>query len=83
MVICTFCGESFENSGKMVVLKTGRIVYYCSSKCEKNVVLGRKPRNTRWTKTAHHLKKAGVNVKALKDDEEDNKGAEDSGSSED
>ena len=65
----------------MVVLKTGKIIYYCSSKCEKNTKLGRKSRTTRWTKIAQHLKKAGVNVKELKD-EEDSKEAEGSKNSE-
>ena len=42
---CSFCGENIERgTGKMFVKKTGRIHYFCSSKCEKNLInLGRKP----------------------------------------
>lgn len=48
---CSFC--SFEipsGTGKMFVKKDGKIFYFCSTKCEKNMLkLGRKPRNVRWT----------------------------------
>ncbi|MBI2133817.1 50S ribosomal protein L24e [Candidatus Woesearchaeota archaeon] len=41
---CSFCGEEMEKgTGKMYVRKTGKIFYFCSSKCEKSLVkLGRK-----------------------------------------
>lgn len=51
----------------MFVLKSGKILYFCSGKCYKNYSLGRKGRNTRWTNTAHHLKKMGI---AEKEDSE-------------
>ncbi|MHC1598613.1 MAG: 50S ribosomal protein L24e [Candidatus Methanofastidiosia archaeon] len=48
---CTFCGEQIEpGTGKMYVKKGGAVLYFCSSKCEKNMmVLKRKPRTTTWT----------------------------------
>ncbi|MBN1786724.1 MAG: 50S ribosomal protein L24e [Candidatus Methanofastidiosa archaeon] len=48
---CTFCGEQIEpGTGTMYVRKDGTIYYFCSKKCEKNmIVLKRKPRTTRWT----------------------------------
>jgi large subunit ribosomal protein L24e len=57
MAVCNFCGNNFVHKGKMYVLKSGKILYFCSSKCEKNHLLGRKGRNTTWTKTAHDIKK--------------------------
>ena len=52
MAKCTFCGETMEQgTGKMYVKTDGKIYYFCSSKCEKNMLkLGRKPITTRWSK---------------------------------
>ena len=52
MVNCTFCGHAIPpGTGKMLVLKDGKIQYFCTMKCEKNLhKLGRKPRTTEWTK---------------------------------
>ncbi len=48
---CTFCGTQIEpGTGKMLVKKDGSIHYYCSSKCENNMKLGRIPRLTEWVK---------------------------------
>lgn len=49
---CTFCGNRIEKgTGKIFVFKTGKIAYYCSMKCEKNMLkLGRKARDLKWTK---------------------------------
>ncbi len=52
MAKCTFCGESIEKgTGKMYVNVDGKIFYFCSSKCEKNMLkLKRKPITTRWSR---------------------------------
>lgn len=52
MAKCTFCGGQMElGTGKMYVKKDGKILYFCSSKCEKNQLkLGRKFLETRWSK---------------------------------
>ncbi len=34
----------------MLVKNDGTILYLCSSKCEKNMELGRKPERLKWTK---------------------------------
>ncbi len=49
---CSFCGDEIEKgTEKICVTKKGKASYFCSSKCEKNLLkLGRKPRKTRWTK---------------------------------
>ncbi|KXA89412.1 50S ribosomal protein L24 [candidate division MSBL1 archaeon SCGC-AAA259D14] len=48
---CSFCGEKIiPGKGKMFVRKDGTILYFCSSKCEKNMLkLKRKPENLEWT----------------------------------
>jgi large subunit ribosomal protein L24e len=49
MAKCTFCGKSFAHSGKMFVQATGKILYFCTNKCEKNMLkLKRKARDTKW-----------------------------------
>jgi len=52
MAKCTFCGDVLERgTGKMFVQKDGKILYFCSRKCEKNQLkLKRKPLRTRWSK---------------------------------
>ncbi len=38
-------------TGKMFVQKDAKILYFCSSKCEKNMLkLRRKPIKTKWSK---------------------------------
>lgn len=51
MAKCTFCGIVIpRGTGKMFVKKDAKILYFCSSKCEKNMLkLRRKPITTRWS----------------------------------
>ena len=50
---CAFCGNELEKGvGKMYVYANGKISYFCSHKCEMNLLkLGRKPLQTRWTES--------------------------------
>ncbi|MBI2542079.1 50S ribosomal protein L24e [Candidatus Woesearchaeota archaeon] len=52
MAKCTFCGNIIEiGTGKMYVQKDAKILYFCSTKCEKNhIKLGRKFLETKWSK---------------------------------
>ena len=48
---CSFCGKAIpKGTGKMFVKKSGEILYWCSSKCEKNYKLGRRAKKLKWTK---------------------------------
>jgi large subunit ribosomal protein L24e len=68
---CTFCGKEIpRGTGKMYVKKDARILYFCSMKCEKNLLkLHRKPRTTEWTNEYHNIKKG---IKRAEDSETDN-----------
>jgi large subunit ribosomal protein L24e len=59
MLKCSFCGENLEQgSGKIYAKKDGTVFYFCSGKCEKNlIVLKRKPVKTKWTLAHNKLKK--------------------------
>lgn len=61
MVKCSFCGgEVALGGGKLYAKKDGTAFFFCSTKCEKNLVkLGRKPTKTKWTE-AHKKKKEGT-----------------------
>ncbi len=61
MAKCSFCSETIEpGTGKMLIMKDAKILYFCSNKCEKNMFkLNRKPRTTRWTGEFTHTKKKG------------------------
>jgi large subunit ribosomal protein L24e len=52
MVKCSFCTKNIEiGTGKIYVQKTGKILNFCSMKCEKNVLkLKRNPLKFKWTK---------------------------------
>lgn len=47
---CSFCKENIEQgTGKMLVKDDGKIFYFCSSKCEKNMMkLRREPKDVKW-----------------------------------
>jgi len=47
---CSFCKKDIEpGRGKMFVKKDGAVLYFCSSKCEKNMLkLKRAPRKVTW-----------------------------------
>jgi len=51
MAKCTFCGINIPpGTGKIFVQKDAKILYFCSSKCDKNMLkLKRKPITTRWS----------------------------------
>lgn len=62
MAKCSFCGVNItKGTGKMFVHTDGKILNFCSNKCEKNLFkLGRKPRDMKWTAEARKYKKGGV-----------------------
>ncbi len=47
---CSFCGKEIEKgTGVMFIKNDGKVFYFDSSKCEKNMLkLGREPARTRW-----------------------------------
>ncbi len=47
---CSFCGGRVEpGKGLMFVKRDGAVSFFCSSKCERNMKLGRKPHRVKWT----------------------------------
>ena len=52
MYKCSFCNSELKpGTGKMFVKKDGKILYFCSQKCEKNMLkLKRKSIQTKWVK---------------------------------
>ncbi|MFC1728254.1 50S ribosomal protein L24e [Nanoarchaeota archaeon] len=59
MARCDFCKNVIEKgTGKIYVKKEGKILNFCSNKCEKNLIkLGRNPRTTNWTREFQQVKK--------------------------
>ncbi len=68
MVKCNFCQKTLEQgTGKMYVKKDGTIFYFCSSKCEKNLIkMRRNPRTVTWTGEYARVKKTTLEEKAKK-----------------
>jgi large subunit ribosomal protein L24e len=51
MPTCSFCKKHYEfPKGLTVFLNDGKTVYFCSSKCQRNLALKRDPRKTNWVK---------------------------------
>ncbi|PIN88784.1 50S ribosomal protein L24 [Candidatus Pacearchaeota archaeon CG10_big_fil_rev_8_21_14_0_10_35_13] len=64
---CTFCGKDYEiPRGLTEVDVFGKVRHYCSSKCRKNLRLGRDPRRTKWTDTFHLKKKKALDKESEK-----------------
>jgi large subunit ribosomal protein L24e len=48
---CSFCSKNIEpGKGKMFVKNDGTVLYFNSSKCEKNYFMGRNAKKRKWTK---------------------------------
>ncbi len=48
---CSFCGKQYEWPRGLTFVKTdGTVLHFCSSKCRKNLKLGRKSKKVKWIK---------------------------------
>ncbi len=48
---CSFCNKRITpGTGKLYAKKDGTVYYFCSSKCEKNLKLGRVRRKIKWAR---------------------------------
>jgi len=64
---CSFCGNFIEpGTGKMFVRSDGSAYFFCSSKCESNMALGRTARRLKWTERAKARKVEKEKPKAPK-----------------
>ena len=61
MVRCNFCWNKIDpGTGKLFVQLDGKLLYFCSNKCEKNMFkLRRKPHKTKWSNLYEGRKKKG------------------------
>lgn len=49
MPACSFCKRSYDiHRGLTIFTIDGKSIYYCSSKCRKNVNLERDPKRVNW-----------------------------------
>ena len=73
--ICSFCGKEIEpGTGRMYVKKDGTVLYFCSSKCYKNMMeLKRVPRRVRWTREYLKEKRIRTGTKEEKKEEKEGK----------
>ncbi len=58
---CSFCGISIPlGTGKTYVYTSGKLNYFCTNKCEKNMIqLKRKPLKVKWTEAYRKEHKKG------------------------
>lgn len=59
MADCSFCKSVIPfGTGTMLVKNDGKILYFCSMKCEKNTLkLKRKPTKYKWSSSEKKVKK--------------------------
>ena len=51
MANCSYCGQKIETGkGTMFVKATGKSMWFCSRKCEKNFAMGRDSKKMLWIK---------------------------------
>ena len=62
MVKCSFCGkDESPHKGIHLIRNTGVVLFFCSSKCRKNMMkLGRDKRKVRWTEAYEESKKKSL-----------------------
>ena len=57
MPVCTFCKNSYEfPKGTTVVQKDSSVRYFCSSKCRKNMEMGRLNKKVKWVRKSDVVK---------------------------
>jgi len=57
MPVCTFCKNAYEfPQGTTVVQKDSSVRYYCSSKCRKNMEMGRLTKKVKWIRKSDVVK---------------------------
>ena len=66
---CSFCNADIEKgTEKIYVTSRGGMLYFCSNKCEKNMLkLRRKARKVKWTREYRKEKDARLKVLAEKE----------------
>lgn len=57
---CSFCGERLKpGTGSLFVKRDGTALFFCSKRCEKNLLkLKRAPTSTKWTQAYRQAKEA-------------------------
>ena len=57
MPVCSFCKKSYEfPKGTTVVQKDSSVRYFCSSKCRKNMEMGRLNKKVKWVRKSDIVK---------------------------
>jgi len=57
MPVCSFCKNQYEfPKGTTVVQKDSSVRYYCSSKCRKNMEMGRLTKKVKWIRKSDVVK---------------------------
>ena len=57
MPVCTFCKKGYEfPKGTTVVQKDSSVRFFCSSKCRKNMEMGRLNKKVKWVRKSDIVK---------------------------
>ncbi|MBS3087966.1 50S ribosomal protein L24 [Candidatus Pacearchaeota archaeon] len=65
MPVCSFCKKAYEfPKGTTVVQKDSSVRYFCSSKCRKNMEMGRLTKKVKWVVKSDIVKSEKVKREA-------------------
>ncbi|UCG95057.1 MAG: 50S ribosomal protein L24e [archaeon] len=54
---CSYCGGNVEEGHAILFVKNdGKVLSFCSSKCERSLKMKRDPRKKKWTRTSRKLR---------------------------
>ena len=63
MAKCNFCNKIVKQGRGMIsIASDGRVINFCSGKCEKNFKLGRDPRKVNWVRKQKKKKEKSKEV---------------------
>lgn len=67
MPVCTFCKNAYKfPKGTTVVQKDASVRHYCSSKCRKNMEMGRLTKKVKWIRKSDVVKAEKAKYEASK-----------------
>lgn len=68
MPVCSFCKNAYEfPRGITVVQKDSSVKFFCSSKCRKNMEMGRLSKKVKWVKKSNVIKAEKAKYAAKKE----------------
>ena len=71
---CTFCGQTYEWPVGLTYVKTdGTVIFLCSGKCRKNMLMGRDKKKLKWIRKMKGAEDVVAEIKEAAEKKEEKK----------